>query len=192
MCAGGPSPDPPRIVPNGWWLLVPFTMEPMTERKPPGMNVESWIDAQVRDAERRGLFENLPGAGKPLNIKPDGGDYGQAWIRDYARREGVAAEEMLPTPLRLRREAERLAAEVPGLPSEEAVAEAVSDLNRRIVEWRRIPDGPPVHVRLVNKDDMLARWRHARAVPARRPAPVPEPGGGTVQRRPWWRRLLGR
>lgn len=170
-------------------------MEPMTERKPAGMRFETWIDRQVREAEERGLFEDLPGRGKPLNIRPDGGDYGQAWIRDYALREGVPAEEMLPTPLRLRREAERLEAEVPGMASEADVAEAVSDLNRRIVEWRRIPDGPPVHVRLVSKDAMLARWRDAHAKPPgeaeRRPAPVREPGGGTARRRPWWRRLPG-
>lgn len=75
------------------------------------MGFTSWIDQQMAEAERRGVFDDLPGAGKPLNLRPGAadGDYGQAWLRDYARREGVAAEEMLPTPLRLRREVERLA-----------------------------------------------------------------------------------
>lgn len=166
-------------------------MDVMTERKPAGMRFETWIDRQVREAEERGLFQDLPGQGKPLNIRPDGGDYGQAWLRDYARREGVPAEEMLPAPLRLRREAERLEAEVPAMASEADVLEAVSDLNRRIVDWRRIPDGPPVHVRLVNKDAMLQAWRAARRPRAaeRRPAPAGEPDGVTVKRRPWWRRL---
>src|ERR1700739_2320210 len=82
----------------------------MTERKPPQMKFSTWIDQQIADAERRGVFDDLPGKGKPLNIKPGAadGDYGQAWLRDYARREGVPVEEMLPTPLRLRREIERL------------------------------------------------------------------------------------
>ena len=137
----------------------------MTERKPPQMSYASWIDQQIADAERRGLFDGLPGAGKPLNIKPGAadGDYGQAWLRDYARREGVAAEEMLPAPLRLRKEAERMAESAGEFRSESEVREAVADLNRRIVEWRRIPVGPPVHVRLVNADDLVARWRTARA-----------------------------
>ena len=136
----------------------------MTERKPPQMRFTTWIDQQVADAERRGLFDNLPGKGKPLNIKPGAadGDYGQAWLRDYARREGVPAEEMLPTPLRLRREIERLAETAGEFRSEAEVREAAADLNRRIVEWRRIPLGPPVHVRLVNADDLVARWRAAR------------------------------
>jgi hypothetical protein len=132
------------------------------------MKFQTWIDQQVSDAERRGLFDNLPGTGKPLHIKPGAadGDYGQAWLRDYARREGVAAEEMLPTPLRLRREMERLAETAGEFRSEEEVRAAAADLNRRIVEWRRIPVGPPIHVRLVNADDLVARWRQARAARA--------------------------
>jgi Domain of unknown function (DUF1992) len=120
----------------------------MTERKPPQMKFSTWIDQQVADAERRGVFDDLPGAGKPLNLRPGAadGDYGQAWLRDYARREGVPAEEMLPTPLRLRREIERLAETAGEFRSEAEVREAAADLNRRIVEWRRIPLGPPVHV----------------------------------------------
>ena len=38
----------------------------MTERKPPGMSFTSWIDQQINEATERGLFDNLPGAGKPL------------------------------------------------------------------------------------------------------------------------------
>ena len=88
----------------------------MTERKPRDMSYTSWIDQQILDAEKRGVFDNLPGAGKPLDLKPDdGADYGAAWVRDYARREGVSPEDFLPTPLKLRREAERLAESVPDM-----------------------------------------------------------------------------
>jgi len=174
----------------------------MTERKPPQVKFQTWIDQQVADAERRGLFDNLPGAGKPLSIKPGAadGDYGQAWLRDYARREGVPAEEMLPTPLRLRREMERLAETAGEFRSEDEVRAAAADLNRRIVEWRRIPLGPPVHVRLVNADDLVARWRAARAASeaAARAARAAQPAGGQAMppgrpRRRWrgWRRRRG-
>ena len=133
------------------------------------MSFSSWIDKQIADAEKRGVFDNLPGAGKPLNLKPGGDeDYGQAWIRDYARREGVPAEEFLPTPLKLRKETERLAEAVEQMRSEDEVRSVVSDLNRRIVQWRRAPVGPPIFVRLVNSDEMVARWRQAQA--ATRPA----------------------
>jgi hypothetical protein len=77
--------------------------------------------------------------------------------------------------------------------SEEGVREVAADINRRIVEWRRIPVGPPIHVRLVNADDLVARWRAARkARPAAAPQPAagPVPGSpaGTTRARRWWRR----
>ena len=82
----------------------------MTERKPAGMTFTSWIDQQIAEAAERGAFDNLPGAGKPLPRRGDADD-GQAWLRDYLRREGVSTEVLLPTPLKLRKEAARLAAD---------------------------------------------------------------------------------
>jgi hypothetical protein len=78
------------------------------------------IDQQVIEAEKRGVFDNLPGTGKPIPAKEET-DYTQAWLRAYLRREGVSTEELLPTPLELRKESERLTAALPGLPSERAV-----------------------------------------------------------------------
>jgi hypothetical protein len=171
-------------------------MEVMTERKPQGMSFRTWIDQQIADAEQRGVFDDLPGKGKPLDLKPAGGDYGDAWVRDYARREGVQPDEFLPTPLRLRREIERLSEDVGEFRSEAEVREVAADINRRIVEWRRIPVGPPIHVRLVNADDLVGRWRAAAkarraAAPAPPVAPAPDrsagPAAGASGRRRWWR-----
>jgi len=163
----------------------------VTERKPQGMGFTSWVDQQIADAERRGVFDDLPGAGKPLNLKPSGGDYGDAWVRDYARREGVQPDEFLPTPLRLRREIERLTEAVGGFRSEAEIREVAGDINRRIVEWRRIPVGPPVHVRLVNADDLVARWRAAQAArpqSARAETNACAADATSRSRRPrWWR-----
>jgi hypothetical protein len=173
----------------------------MTERKPRQQSFPSWIDQQIADAEQRGVFEDLPGAGKPLNLKPAGdGDYGQAWMRDYARRGGVPPEEFLPTPLQLRREIERLTEAVPEMRSEAEVRETFGDLNRRIVDWRRIPVGPPIHVRLVNTDEMVGRWRAARAAKAATASERPEAavaGQSSREDRParrqsWLRRLRRR
>ena len=172
------------------------------------MSFPTWIDQQIADAEQRGVFNDLPGKGKPLNLKPTGGDYGDAWVRDYAQREGVQPDEFLPTPLRLRREIERLTEDVGQFRSEAEIREVAGDINRRIVEWRRIPVGPPIHVRLVNADDLVARWRAAgktRPAAARQPgsAPASDPsagqGSGSAESRRsragtirpsrwWWRR----
>ena len=171
----------------------------MTERKPQGMSFPSWIDQQIAEAERRGVFDDLPGAGKPLNLKPSGADYGEAWVHDYARREGVQPDEFLPTPLRLRREIEQLTDAVAGFRSEAEIREVAGEINRRIVEWRRIPVGPPIHVRLVNADDLVARWRAAQAArphsgrpgandASSRTARLPQASPETRSGRPrWWR-----
>src|SRR6202044_1976310 len=99
-------------------------------------------------------------------------------------------EEMLPTPLRLRREIERLAEAAGGFRWGGGVREAPPDLNRRIVEWRRTPLGPPVHVRLVNADDLVARWRAAQAARPARPSPsqqpAPSPPPAPRERRRGW------
>jgi hypothetical protein len=162
----------------------------MTERKPREISFASWVDKQVSEAAERGAFDNLPGAGKPLSRR--GGT--DAWLQDYLRREGVSAEELLPTPLRLRKEAERLAASVQDLRTEDEVRAVVKGLNRQIAEWRRIPDGPPIYLRLVDEDAMVARWRDARrGPPAPAPAPSPAPPDRPhpdppPRRSRWWRR----
>ena len=156
----------------------------MTERKPPQTSFASWVDQQIAEAQERGAFDNLPGAGQPI---PRGGG-ADAWLRDYLRREGVSGDELLPTPLRLRKEMERLAGTLEELGSEQEVREVVKGLNRRIVEWRRIPTGPAIFLRLVDEDAMVTRWRDAHRTPPS-PAPAAPPAGDAPARRPrWWRR----
>jgi len=168
----------------------------MTERKPQGMSFRSWIDQQVNDAAERGAFDNLPGTGKPLRRGET--DNPDAWVLDWVRREGVSTEELLPTPLRLRKQAARLADSVPECASEQEVRECVAELNDRIMEWRRLPIGPPIFVPLVDSEAMVAKWRAERPEP--RPGatagPAPQlartelrgdgPGEGRRGRRRWW------
>ena len=61
---------------------------------------------------------------------------------------------------------------------------AVSNLNRRIVQWRRVPIGPPIFVRLVNSDEMVARWRQAQAATRTRPAATARPAAAAGETRP--------
>jgi hypothetical protein len=163
----------------------------MTERKPPEISFASWIDQQINEAAERGAFDNLPGAGKPLP-KRAAADDGQAWLRDYLRREGVSAEELLPAPLRLRKEIERLTATVQDLRSEQEVREVVAGLNQQILQSRRIPEGPPVYLPLVDADAMVARWRDAQPRPSS-PVQVGTPARDVPSPRPrWWHRLSRR
>jgi hypothetical protein len=159
----------------------------MTERKPTGMSFRTWIDQQISDAAERGAFDNLAGAGKPLPKRSEGDD-GQAWVLDYLRREGVPTDVLLPTPLRLRKEAAALAESVDALQSEDEVRAAVTDLNYRIMEWRRIPLGPPIFVPLVDEDAIVTAWRAVHPDPDRLPSAMDQQDQVTARPRRWWRR----
>lgn len=161
----------------------------MTERKPQDMTFRSWIDQQISEAEERGAFDNLPGTGKPL---PNWRDAENAWLIGWVRREGISTEELLPTPLRLRKQSSRLAGTVHELGSEQEVRDAVFELNYQIAEWRKIPIGPPIFVPLVDAEAMVAKWREAQP-PAAAPAAVAPVAAAAVKpdarpRRRWWRR----
>ncbi len=162
----------------------------MTERKPTGMTFRSWIDQQISEAAERGAFDNLHGAGQPLPSEPD--PDGLSWLRDYVQREGVPAEELLPTPLKLRKQVHRLTETVQSLRSEQEVRDAAAELNKQIIEWRRIPLGPPVFVPLVDVDALVRTWRDSRPAPQQQLAAAGDGGTESRRRRQWWRRRAPR
>ncbi|MFC0506075.1 DUF1992 domain-containing protein [Micromonospora costi] len=151
---------------------------------------EAAVEAQIRSAQERGEFDNLPGAGKPIpgrNLPYDE----SWWIKSFLEREKLPGDLLLPTPLQLRRRIERLPDEVRDLPTEEAVRALCALLNTEVLAWLRTPTGPRVVVRPVNVDEVVRRWREdrqARAAAAVSPARLP--ATDRTPRRDWrpWRR----
>ncbi|MGB3770922.1 MAG: DUF1992 domain-containing protein [Rhodococcus sp. (in: high G+C Gram-positive bacteria)] len=131
----------------------------MTERKPWDISIETWVDRQIRDAQEGGKFDDLPGMGKP--IPPSSTDE-LSWVRGYLRRENLSGDALLPTPLRLRKEIERLPESLRDVRSEDAVRAIVADLNARIMAWLRAPVGPQVPIGRVNVEDVIVEWSAAR------------------------------
>jgi Domain of unknown function (DUF1992) len=118
---------------------------------------ESWIDRQIREAQERGAFDNLPGAGKPLHLDEDE-DW---WIKSLIRRENL--EAVLPGPLMLRREVERVQQTLADVRTEAVAREILEDLNERIREhYLRPALGPTIVVRLVDVEAELCAWRRTR------------------------------
>ena len=132
----------------------------MTERKPPGVSFESWIDKQIRDAQARGEFAELPGAGKPL---PGGSDtsYDELWwIKQKMAREGLS---VLPPTLALRKEAEDALTAAAAAPSERAVRRIVEDINTKIRDMMfKPPPGPPLGLKPYDVEEILREWRERR------------------------------
>ncbi|MEU5841384.1 DUF1992 domain-containing protein [Rhodococcus sp. NPDC047139] len=132
----------------------------MTERKRWDLTFETWIERQIRVAQERGDFDDLPGYGKPI---PDHGDDELWWIKSYLAREGLSTEALLPPELQLRREIERLPGTVGSAPSEKVVREIVADLNRRIADCLRFPSGLPVPIHKVDAEEAVEVWKAERA-----------------------------
>jgi hypothetical protein len=133
----------------------------VTERKPAGMPFESWVERQIREAQERGEFDDLPGAGKPLPGLT--GQYDEMWwVRQVVEREQIST---LPPMLALRREAEDLLDGLAGVPSEAEVRDLVKDYNARLAEAIRRPqDGPLFAIaRRLDIDEVLAEWARRRA-----------------------------
>ena len=145
-----------------------------------------WVDHQIRAAMERGEFDNLPGAGKPLNL-PDRHDP-DWWVKGLIEREKITG--VLPPALGLRREDDELDAQLDRLGSEEEVRRTLTDFNQRVVAARRqLQGGPPVVTPLREVEDEVNAWRQRRAErrASVRAAELREQGNRPRRRR-WWRR----
>jgi hypothetical protein len=148
-----------------------------------------WVERLIREAQERGEFDDLPGAGKPL--PPFKGQNDENWwIRGLIEREHLDMTAALPPQLALRKEAQQLPQQIRQESSEARVRELLEDFNARVRElWRRPMDGPVVVVRTVDVERLVAQWRDHRASvrPSVRPSVDPEPseprGLGTRLRR---------
>ncbi|MEU5211625.1 DUF1992 domain-containing protein [Streptomyces sp. NPDC020742] len=128
----------------------------MTERKPPGVSFETWVDKQIREATERGDFADLPGAGKPLPHLDQPYDE-MWWIREKMSREHLC---YLPPSLALRKEAEDALATAADAPSEAALRRILTAVNERIRAALRTPlEGPPLQLTPFDVEEQARKWR---------------------------------
>ncbi|MEU0197327.1 MULTISPECIES: DUF1992 domain-containing protein [unclassified Streptomyces] len=144
----------------------------MTERKPPGVDFESWVDKQIRDAEARGEFERLPGAGRPLPPDVESTYDELWWVKRKMAREGFS---VLPPALALRKEAEDALPAALAAPSERLARKIIEEINDKIRTMMfRPPPGPPLGKKPYDVEDVVRQWRERRA--ERGPGGSPGPG----------------
>lgn len=162
--ADGPNAEPPA------------PLDPA--RTPTPAARAAYVEVAIQQAIRRGEFDDLPGAGKPLP------DLGRAhdpnwWIRRKIEREQLTG--LGPPALTLRVEDAELPDRLDALAREEDVREAVEDFNRRVKLARmQLLGGPPVVTSLRDVEAEVAAWT------ARRVARTPPPADPPPAR--WWRR----
>jgi hypothetical protein len=136
----------------------------MTERKPPGVGFQSWVERQIQEAMERGEFDNLPGAGKPIADldKPHDELW---WVKQKLRRENLS---YLPATLALRKEAEDALAAVLRARSEAQVRRILAAINRKILDGnRKAASGPPLNLMPFDVERVVAGWRDRQQRPDR-------------------------
>ena len=132
----------------------------MTQRKPFALPNASWIDQQIQAAQRKGDFDRLPGAGKPLP-KRDTSDP-DWWLKQKVADEGL--ELALPPSLQLRKDVRTKLAAIALLTEEKKVREALQLLNERIRRANRASvSGPPTDLAPIPVERWIDGWRERRS-----------------------------
>src|SRR3954453_17942550 len=93
-------------------------------------NQARYVDLQVQRAMERGEFDNLPGAGKPLDL-PDRHDP-DWWLKQLVEREEITG--LAPAAISLRTEDAGLDEVLDREATADGVRRVVDDFNRRVVE----------------------------------------------------------
>jgi hypothetical protein len=133
----------------------------VSERKPPGVPFENWVDRQIREAMERGEFDDLPGAGKPIPGLDRPYDE-MWWIKQKVRAEGLSMP--LPPTLQLRKDAEEALRLAEGARTEAELRRIVGEINARIREAIRTGlSGPPLNLVPYDVERLVARWRERRS-----------------------------
>jgi hypothetical protein len=131
----------------------------MTERKPPGVGFETWVERQLREAAERGAFDDLPGAGKPIPDldKPHDELW---WVKQKLRRENFS---YLPPTIALRKQAEEALEAAARAGSEDEVRRIVAGINAKIIEGnRKAASGPPLNLAPFDVERVVRDWRDRR------------------------------
>ncbi|MBK4348658.1 J-domain-containing protein [Lacisediminihabitans changchengi] len=149
-----------------------------------------YVEIQLQQAMRRGDFDDLPGAGKPIPDLHEAYDPNW-WIRRKIERERLTG--LGPPALTLRTENASLDAQLDALASERQVREVLDDFNSRIVAARRqLQGGPPVVTPPRDVDATIAAWRHRRETRQRELADAQEQARAALAAMSWRERRRAR
>lgn len=118
-----------------------------------------WVEQQLRVAMERGDFDDLPGAGKP--IEGLGSEHDPDWwVKKLVEREQIS---VLPPALALRKEDAELDEQLDRLTTEKEVRREVDDFNARVRRARmQLQGGPPVITPERDADQQVEAWRGRR------------------------------
>ncbi|MFD5214384.1 DUF1992 domain-containing protein [Microbacterium sp. NPDC058345] len=123
-------------------------------------NQAQFVETAIQIAIRRGDFDDLPGAGKPIEGLGSRHDP-DWWIRRKIENENLSG--LGPPALLLRVEDRELDGQLDALRREDDVRAVLEDFNRRVIDARRqLHGGPPVVTRTRDVEAEIIAWRERR------------------------------
>jgi len=132
----------------------------MSKRKPADVSWESWVERQIREAQERGEFDALAGAGKPIADLDRPYDE-MWWIRKKFKEDKLS---VLPPALQVRRDLERAREQIARAGSEHQVRQIIAGINAHIRRTNRTTmHGPPTTVMPLDEERTVREWRERRA-----------------------------
>ena len=153
--------------------------------RPPMDRDVARVESAIEAAARRGDFDDLPGAGKPLDL-PDTHDP-DWWVNQRIASGDIDSSALLPVVVLLRKEYERRDETLAALPDEKAVREYAADFTERVHEDRRANPFQRMLAPAWDGDDAVARWHRVRPRRAPEPPEDARPVPESAPRRRWWR-----
>ncbi|HXH79989.1 DUF1992 domain-containing protein [Nocardioides sp.] len=118
-----------------------------------------WVEEQLRVAMERGDFDDLPGAGKPIEGLGSSHDP-DWWVKKLVEREQLS---VLPPALALRKDDAELEEQLDRLVTEKEVRREVDEFNTRVRRARmQLQGGPPVITPVRDVDAEVDSWRDRR------------------------------
>ena len=142
------------------------------------------IETSIQQAIRRGEFDDLPGAGKPLK-NLEGKHDPDWWIKQKIENEDLTG--LGPPALSLRVENAELEERIDLMAREDDVREYLLDFNNRIVEARRqLLGGPPVVTPTRDVEAEIEAWRER----ATKPTPQATEESQEPRKRRWFGRWI--
>jgi hypothetical protein len=150
----------------------------------------AYVESAIQQAIRRGEFDDLPGAGKPLSGL-EGRHDPDWWIRRKIERENLTG--LGPPALTLRAESRELAGTLDALHREDDVRAVLEDFNIRVIHARRqLQGGPPVVTQTRDVEQDVLAWRQRRDERSRADAERRQVEDDARRADTWWNRRRNR
>ena len=125
----------------------------------PKVNWSGLAEDRIRGAQAEGLFDNLPGFGKPIPGIDEPHDE-LWWVKEKLKREQISS---LPAALAIRLDVQKTLEGIAPLATEEQVRQCVAALNERIRKASLGPLwGPPVDVVPLDVEEVVGHWQAAK------------------------------